>query len=390
MQINIKASTKNNYEATKEEFDLLSGSCAGVCYMPETFVELDAQPAEVTLKRANSTLGRGHHSVADHAFVTLELIDIPKALAMVLNNEKMYTTSEKSARYTRMVMTEQEEELYNEWQEIFENLIRAKYQARFPEFFADSRCKKLAQENARYLISVFTPTSMAYTVSYRQLNYLYTMMKSELSRENKDAFALRLAPYIQEFCTELEKLPYINEKLCQNEKHSHLSLLNTKRYRPATVFSDVYSTTYMGSFAQLAQAHRHRTLSYDMFLPDQPEFYFPPILNEYPDLMQKWYEDMASVAGNFPQGMMVEIHERGELDKFILKMKERKCTFAQLEINNQTIDTLTKYVEALRASGHPRAEELAAYTHGSRCTFPDYQCLAPCHFADGVTEERLI
>jgi hypothetical protein len=80
----------------------------------------------------------------------------------------------------------------------------------------------------------------------------------------------------------------------------------------------------------------------------------------------------------------------GTLDAFILKMKERKCTFAQLEINNITNDTLKKYEYALRMKIHPRAEEIIQYTKGSRCTFPDFKCTAPCGFALGIDETRKI
>ena len=34
-------------------------------------------------------------------------------MAMILNNEKEYNTSEKSARYTKMKPSEEEEKLYN-------------------------------------------------------------------------------------------------------------------------------------------------------------------------------------------------------------------------------------------------------------------------------------
>ena len=97
-----------------------------------------------------------------------------------------------------------------------------------------------------------------------------------------------------------------------------------------------------------------------------------------------------SVSQNFPQGMLLNIHEFGTLDWFIQKMKERKCTHAQLEINQQTTATLNKYVEALKAKNHPRAKELEQYTHGARCTFPDYKCPKPCGFKEGIDETRII
>ena len=88
--------------------------------------------------------------------------------------------------------------------------------------------------------------------------------------------------------------------------------------------------------------------------------------------------------------MLVNINEFGTMDWFVQKMKERKCSAAQLEINKQANDTLHKYVAELKAKNHPRAEELAQYTRGARCTFPDYKCPSPCAWKDGIDESRTI
>ena len=74
----------------------------------------------------------------------------------------------------------------------------------------------------------------------------------------------------------------------------------------------------------------------------------------------------------------------------ILKLKERICTNAQLEICNQSRDTLMKYKDALEKSGHPLAEDIKNYTKGARCTFKDFKCTADCGFAEGKTLKRLI
>ena len=159
----------------KENAIKLSGKIAGVCYDKERFSHLLNEPEEKTMRRVNLTLCNGHHSVYDHIMINFNLQNIPKILAMVLNNEHQYTTSEKSARYTPVVrqegsiITEEEERLYNKWIDIFTVKIKSQY----GNIYNDSKIKKLAQENARYLISVFTPaTIMEYTVSFQQLNFI--------------------------------------------------------------------------------------------------------------------------------------------------------------------------------------------------------------------------
>ena len=111
MKIEVIASTKPGEITKKEDFDLFSGKCAGVCYMVDSFEALLDEPEEKTRKRILRTQKGGHHSVFDHNYVTLYLEGIPKLLAMLINNEKMYTTSEKSARYTKMKMEGKEKEL---------------------------------------------------------------------------------------------------------------------------------------------------------------------------------------------------------------------------------------------------------------------------------------
>ena len=74
----------------------------------------------------------------------------------------------------------------------------------------------------------------------------------------------------------------------------------------------------------------------------------------------------------------------------MLKLKERLCTNAQLEIAMQSKETLTKYAKELENSNHPLAEDIQKYLKGARCTFKDFTCTADCAFAEGKTLTRLI
>ena len=145
MKINIIASTKVGYELPKEEAVNFSGKSAGICYLPDTLDVLLNEPIEKTEKRASMNILSGHHSVFGHATYNLSLEGIPKILAMILNNEKVYNTSEKSARYTVMQTSDEEQVLYDKWIEIYKQRITEEY----PNF-DEKRVKKLAQENARY------------------------------------------------------------------------------------------------------------------------------------------------------------------------------------------------------------------------------------------------
>lgn len=382
MEIKIIASTKPGYVAKKEEFDDFSGKVAGVCYMTNDFDSLLNEPKEKTDKRVQSTMSGKHHSVFEHDYITLNLQGVPKLFAMVLNNEKTYVTSEKSARYTKMVCTEEEQKLYDKWYEIFIKKIRQRY----PDdqgFMTDLRVKKLAQENARYIISVMTPTTMIYTTSYRQLNYLCNWMQDELNNVNSKYFML--FDYFEKFISFAKSNNLLDERLMNDGKFRKLSLINQGKQRNE-IFDDVYSTNYQASFAYLAQAQRHRTLNYEINDINVGEFFVPKILLSDNSLVDEWKTDLYRVKNNLPQGTLVNINERGTYENFVLKLKERLCSCAQLEIDNKTRELLLKYYNA--TTNEDIKNDIKARLMGSRCTFKDFTCETPCGFADGIKGER--
>ncbi len=381
MKIEIIASTKVGYSMSKEEALDFSGKSAGICYLPDTVETLFAESPEKTQRRVNGNIKSGHHSVFGHPTYNLCFEGIPKILAMVLNNEKIYNTSEKSARYTHMTPSVQENTLYEKWIHIFEDVISSKY----PEFDS-KRILKLAQENARYLISVFTPaTVMEYTVNFGQLNYIINWAKDYINNADDSAFSLKLKDVFREF---LDAMPDLEvDGLDSRMKNRSFSLFSTRPTRYEE-FGENYCTSYLASFAQLAQAQRHRTLSYEMSLLDTPEYYIPPIIRGT-DLENSWLEDISSLSQYFPQGMLVKVNERGTIENFVLKCTERLCGSAQLEIMEQTSEIMNKYLAA--TVDKPELHNyLLPYSKGARCTFPGWKCNSPCIFGGKNAMNRLI
>ncbi len=380
MKINIIASTKVGYQMSKEEALSFSGKSAGICYLPDTLETLFNEPEEKTLKRCMGTIKSGHHSVFGHPTYNLSLEGIPKILAMILNNEKIYNTSEKSARYTIMEPSENEKYLYEKWIEIFQKEISKKYPS-----FDEKKIKKLAQENARYLISIFTPaTVMEYTVNFGQLNYIINWAKDYIENEEDTLFSTKLKEVFKEF---IEKIPdVVVEGLDSKSKNRKFSLFASRDRKEE--FGENYSTTYLASFAELAQAQRHRTISYEMSLLEKPQFYVPLIIKNT-DLEEMWLNDITSLKDNFPQGMLIKINERGTIENFILKCTERLCGAAQLEIMEQTNETLKKYLEATK-DDEVLHSYLLPYSKGARCTFPGFKCTLPCVFGGKNAITRVI
>lgn len=373
---------------------LFCGRIGGVCYNKEGFKALENEDEAHTKRRIDITLDGGHHSIYDHVMVNLNLQNVPKMLAMVLNNEGMYTTSEKSARYTPVVRTEdsvitkREEELYNKWKEIFAKEIDKKY----GKLFSEIKTKKLAQENARYLVTVFMPTQMIYSASLRQINYLVSWLEDYYvsSLHSNDEFEKKLGRSMVELIDELNRLNLLVPKLMKNEKNRKLSLFGEDLERKKEYFSNIYSTTYEGSFAQLGQAQRHRTLDYQMERKEHKNYYVPPIIADNEELHEEWLNDIKSVSNIYPQGELVIINEIGKYEDFILKCKERLCSSAQLEIMRQTRDTLKAYKQFLEENKNPLSKDILQYSKGARCTFPDYYCNSECGFKEGKILTRTI
>lgn len=371
---------------------LFSGRIAGVCYDKEGFEHLEKEDISNTQKRINNTLENDHHSVYDHIMINFNIVGIPKILAMVLNNEHQYTTSEKSARYTDLtykngsILTEREVTLYNKWNERFKELIKENY----PDF-TNFKIKTLAQENARYLITVFVPTEMVYSTTLRQINYIASIMQKYIEEHNEsnDYLEKNLSLCMQDFIKELDRLNVLDKRLMHNSKNRNISLFGKDLEKREEIFSHIYSVNYEASYASLAQAQRHRTLFYQMERMDEKKYFVPPILNKKEEYIKEWTQDIKSVSNVVPQGEIILINETGTYDNFILKTKERLCTAAQLEVMKATRDTLLKYKDALEKNDHYLKEDIKKYVKGARCTF-GYNCTKKCNFKEGITLEREI
>lgn len=125
-----------------------------------------------------------------------------------------------------------------------------------------------------------------------------------------------------------------------------------------------------------------------MRLLKKPQYYVPLIIRNT-ELEEKWLKDISSLEKYFPQGMLVQINERGTIENFVLKCKERLCGAAQLEIMEQTRDTMKKYLEATK--NKPELYNyLLPYSKGARCTFPGWKCDSPCIFGGKNAMNRCI
>ena len=372
-----------------QDLEINGGYAANICYTQKNYEEILKEDKDKTINRAEGNKINHHHSVFGHDTISLYFEGIPKMIAMLINNEQEYNTSEKSGRYTTMFGTEKENELYNKWYKIFNEEIKKVYPNE--PYLTDMMISKKAKENARYLLSVFIPTKMKYSTSFRQLNYLYNFTEKMIKEETNNPLKKELKPYLEEFRDVLKKTGFISKGI-NDYRNREFSLIKDDNNFDEH-FSRSYSVNYDVSFVALADLQRHRTLDYSLSLKENKEYFIPPIIRNNPELVKEWLEDISSIS-NFPQGLLVNVNETGKYENFILKLYERICTAPQLEVMQITKENLKKYLEALKESkslnDHKIYEDMVNYSKGAPCTFKGFVCNSPCHFKNGINLTRKI
>lgn len=387
MRINILGSTCPDFVLDKQEVLRFAGLVASVSRSAN--VLNFKEPNEKTMQRVQKCIAYEHFSILEHITFNLYLDGIPKILAMIINNEKAYSTTERSFRYTKVLLNTPDSQLYQKWLPIFQAQISKVY----PEIPA-SQAELLAQENARYLISVFAPTtSMVYTVNFRQLCYIIGWMRQYVVSPSADSFSLKVKEVLKKFLNTriLDTDVCFNELAISNVTQPHRSLSLFASIKRHDEFGENYCITYPASFAYLAQAQRHRTIKYEFAWWKKTHHYFtPPIIVRDEDLSSEWQNDIKSLKTFYPQGMLIDINERGSLDDFILKCMERLCGHAQIEIVRRTKNTLDYFSRLFEKTKPDLYLRLAPYINGPRCTFPGYECKNPCMWKGKHALKRIV
>lgn len=352
MKINITGETCIHGESepvSLQEYKVFAGMNAGICYGEHGYYGTAVTDPEKAFKRFENVIKSGHHSIADTVRITVLLSDVPKIVAMVLNSLGDYSTCEKSGRYTKMEGSSGRElELYEKWVGIL-------YEDVIPKLglnIDDKSCKKLAMENARYMLSVFTSTTMSYTASLRQFNYIIDWCdRFALDRSIEDNyFNNKLKVALKELGDWLRHYFYIEDLRDFKNRNFGFLAYQTKNswsdFTPQDVsYKNTYQTMYKGSFVELAQLQRHKTLDHYMLFKGKSEEYFSPFSIRDTKYEDMWQKDIASVADIVPQGTLVNIVETGTVENFFLKLTERLCGRAQIEICKQTALVLTEMNE---------------------------------------------
>ena len=331
-----------------DELTFLSGQYAGTCYAADGYETIRTQEPQKALRRAENTAQNGHHSVFQHSMVTME-IQCPKII------------------------------------------LKQQIEALYPEKFSEREADKLAYENARYMLSVFCPTSMVYSLPFRNIFYVMDwaeQMRDQLNGQ-ADAFSKRLAEELSGLVKSLDVV-IGGKRIFHDNKNEYFRFMPVQATGQldddnVEYFGDVYTAKFLASFAQVAQEQRHRTLRVKInFAGDKPGeygYYVPELLQEQ-SLQEEWLQDIAGVAEQFPQGMLVSVTEQGLFEDFALKCKERMCGRAQLEIMRLTEELVARFAknkQNLSSANRRRLEDLLEDDKPcARCGYRDFQCVEGC------------
>jgi hypothetical protein len=348
MEVEFVGCTKGKVNLPEEEgfqegIFSFAQPAARICYSELDWGDLVGEKRNPKL--VAKLINAGHHSIFEHWHGAFYLRGIPKILAMVLNNEKLCATSEKSGRYTIIGgVDDLQEDLRRKWFERFVPIISEIYPGKCDR--ASKDVEKLALENARYMVSVFTPTKMLHTVNARQLNFLRSQFADfyEKNSESKDHFKSRLAKSMREF---VELTNSWNIEGLVNMTDRHLSLFRDVPVKEQ--FSDNYSTNYRLSFVGLGELQRHRTLHYNITagaeLGAPLGFFVPYFIRDKPALFEEWQDDLQKIASyDFPQAQLLSVSERGDIEDFRSRCILRLCGRVQPEVMRNVLQTGQKYV----------------------------------------------
>lgn len=417
----VRMSLENAYITEDGKFDIekgleAAGLKAAVCFKkgeitPWGVRESDSK--ETLFRRGLETILSDHVTPSQQVPISIEVYGIPKILCMYINNFEMQAADERSLRYTEVkeneYISKEEFELYDKWMIKLQDILHKDYGKFFLESNgndkkrSDSAIKKIAQENARSFVTVFTPTSITYTSNLSEFNKMALQIEKTLNSKNNTLLEEKTLPYLEEFYNKLKKLNIVitnnsiwninseqaeAHKLPKNDKllYTDPKFLNLNLFSNKNKFSSMHKPDEFGysfhatreiSLAGFAQLQRHRTLDTELEVMDEYKFFVPEFLKEYPDLVNEWIEDSKIVKDIYPQGQIIYVDMKGTLQRFVTYIGgERACNRAQYEISKFYIDFISEYYQGIK--DEELKEILKPYVGVYRCRTKNYACGSPC------------
>lgn len=332
---------------TNEDLKSIVGKIASICYTDKTYDEFFAENTNKSVKRTDNLLRNGHHSPFDQVYFTLYLKNASKITFMALNGERCYSAEESSDRYRPMQLSRNEQQDFDDLTQLY--LGKIKEITPNPCKYIERRAEKIALENARYCM----PTDMHYkdmfyTVSLRQLNYLYNWAK-DFKIEDYPRVCKNMQSDLADFTKFVEDNGLQMSTL---KDHFDRGFSFFKNKMPIqNEYGYHYTLNYPCTIACAGQMERHRFLDCHFSLPNNTDnltFYIPDMLKNDSKRISEVQAIYDKYRERHPQGSLGVMTESANINDFVRVLYERDCAMAQYEINKVVQRNLNTYLNGLK------------------------------------------
>lgn len=332
LQLKIIAETKlgeKQYFSPEDALEI-AGAAASLCYDENTNTGLAKylnETKEEKVKRGKTMINVGHGSPLEHYTVSFVLENISKIQSIILNNQKLYSLTERSFRYTKP------------------SKLNSNYDKWFNIFVENNYTKKVAKENARYMLSLFDKISTAYyTMNIRQINVLLRMLEETIYEAPQALPVFDL--YIVNELKELYEVLSIFDLGINKSRYQKLNLFEYENHvQNNYIHGNTYGVSSTISAVGLGQIQRHRTINY-FAKPVKFKYYIPKCVSSI-NMVDDWIKDLQKIF--YPNAICFNIFEEGYVSDFMMKYEIRNTPHVQKEVKshvNSVRSTLIDLVEA--------------------------------------------
>ncbi len=330
LKLKIVAETKLGEQYYSPENALeIAGAAASLCYDENTNSSLAkylTESKDEKIRRGKAMINVGHGSPLEHYNVSFVLENISKIQSIILNNQRVYSLTERSFRYTKP------------------SSVNSYYEKWFNILIENNFSKKIAKENARYMISLFDKISTGYyTMNIRQINVLLRMLKEKID-EYPSALPI-FDIYIVNELKELYDTLSIFDLGIQKNKYQKLNLFDERKSAKSSyIHGDIYGVYSHISAVGLGQIQRHRTIHY-FISPNKSKYYIPKCIRDIA-MVNEWLSDLRKVF--YPNAICFNVFEEGFVSDFMMKYDIRNKPQVQEEVFLQVNKVKDKLVELVK------------------------------------------
>ncbi len=155
--------------------DRVCAAAAASCYSADGASELHESLSDKKVQRLlHNTVGKGHHSVVEHAVFTFSIEGVSRSLTHQLVRHRLASYSQQSQRYVRMdraeYVTPPEVEKVPGGKEAFDAIVEGAW-----EVYHHLVEQGVPKEDARYVLPNAATTSITVTMNARELIHFFRL-----------------------------------------------------------------------------------------------------------------------------------------------------------------------------------------------------------------------